>query len=648
MRLINKTFICLLSLTLVGCSTNVLNSNRQAFINSLQDDALVMITRGEDAGACNDYKNNNVTYTDNNNLPDSYDLRQVGLVTSVKDQGQLGTCWAHALVSASETSALKSLNLTNDQYISKYGKEINFSEKAFTYYGLTQIENTNEGFVYLQDGDLSIYNGGSNEKGIMGFVGNGIEIYDEEKFPYLDSNGDIDYGGVWTLDEDGRYDTIYSIDEVNILPSPATIDDEGNYTLNIDALNIMKQEICNGNAIIVSYHADATVSPLSYDEAKSRLWDILKNDYNMSDEDADYYVRFRAGIIDTHSLELDKIIELIKFRLMINNFDDDLYDLTKYSKDDLAYLLGSEYFGQDADLVIEYEKSLPYYMHQDPNNNIYCHYTYDNILSNHMVTIVGYDDKYSASNFTDGHEPDGDGAFIVKNSWSDKWANNGYFYLSYYDKSIQAPTIVSVSSKQCDYDVLCNDYAQFLDVSSALLNNKALEANIVDVSKDSSLYALGFYTDNLDTNVDISVYKLNDNYTKPTDGKLLVNVSNNYKYSGYHRIYLDDVIDVNANDKLAIVISQKVNNKYALLATYGFNYDYLVGISEDNIGYELNLISYPERYVETIVNTNESYISYDGKTWLDWSEELNNIVNESDILKYIAIENLPAKIYLTN
>ena len=62
------------------------------------------------------------------------------------------------------------------------------------------------------------------------------------------------------------------------------------------------------------------------------------------------------------------------------------------------------------------------------------YYCYDNTGHNHAVTIVGWDDNYSADNFV--NKPEGDGAWIVRNSWGDYFGQGGYFYLSYYDVSI--------------------------------------------------------------------------------------------------------------------------------------------------------------------------------------------------------------------
>ena len=59
------------------------------------------------------------------------------------------------------------------------------------------------------------------------------------------------------------------------------------------------------------------------------------------------------------------------------------------------------------------------------------------VASNHAVNIVGWDDNFPASSFK--NKPAGDGAWLCRNSWSDKTENNinSYFWLSYYDKSIE-------------------------------------------------------------------------------------------------------------------------------------------------------------------------------------------------------------------
>ncbi|NEP81445.1 MAG: hypothetical protein F6K39_26740, partial [Okeania sp. SIO3B3] len=48
------------------------------------------------------------------NLPSNYDLRKKGDVTSVKDQGSCGSCWAFATYASLESSLVKEKNLTTD------------------------------------------------------------------------------------------------------------------------------------------------------------------------------------------------------------------------------------------------------------------------------------------------------------------------------------------------------------------------------------------------------------------------------------------------------------------------------------------------------------------------------------------------------
>ena len=101
------------------------------------------------------------------------------------------------------------------------------------------------------------------------------------------------------------------------------------------------------------------------------------------------------------------------------------------------------------------------------NYNEWCQYNdADPYQANHVVTIVGWDDDYPASNFSgQAGAPDGNGAWLAKNSWGSAqmyaadtgyhsyWASpwglplsdgdidpdkngSGFFWVSYYDRSL--------------------------------------------------------------------------------------------------------------------------------------------------------------------------------------------------------------------
>jgi C1A family cysteine protease len=67
--------------------------------------------------------------------------------------------------------------------------------------------------------------------------------------------------------------------------------------------------------------------------------------------------------------------------------------------------------------------------------------------ANHGAAIVGWDDSYSADNFTTA--PAGDGDFLVRNSWGVDWGDEGYVWVSYYD-SVLARTGDSMAISRID------------------------------------------------------------------------------------------------------------------------------------------------------------------------------------------------------
>lgn len=54
-------------------------------------------------------------------------------------------------------------------------------------------------------------------------------------------------------------------------------------------------------------------------------------------------------------------------------------------------------------------------------------------IEGHAITIVGWDDNYSKSNFKAGCQPSRNGAWLCKNSWGDYNSLGGYFWISYED-----------------------------------------------------------------------------------------------------------------------------------------------------------------------------------------------------------------------
>ena len=181
------------------------------------------------------------------------------------------------------------------------------------------------------------------------------------------------------------------------------------------------------------------------------------------------------------------------------------------------------------------------------NKNNYSYYQTKSVSSNHAVALVGWDDSYPKENFN--IQPDTDGAWICKNSWGTDFGDNGYFYISYCDKSITQAC--SFEATSLDFYNSIYQYDGFGDAYYWC----SKEANVFQAKKDENLSAISFYTGNASVTYEVSIYKLNDDYTSPVDGTLITTLKGTQDFSGYHTINLNDVYSLQKGDYFSIVVS---------------------------------------------------------------------------------------------
>ena len=224
---------------------------------------------------------------------------------------------------------------------------------------------------------------------------------------------------------------------------------------------------------------------------------------------------------------------------------------------------------------------------------------------NHAVTIVGWNDKYSRSNFKT--KPSGDGAYIVKNSWGHNWGENGYFYVSYYDSRFGRSLMYSFSNaedadnyaKKYEYDPLGFVYPSFWESSTCRLYG----ANIFKATGDDEIAAVGFYALGPNTSYSISVYtdvKLGN----PVDGTCMHTQSGTQEMAGYYTVPLGKTVSVQNGKLFSVVMSIKTpgcTNPLALEIAYR---DGIVTGSD-----------YPTSNADAA--EGQSFISFDGSKWAD-------------------------------
>ena len=190
------------------------------------------------------------------------------------------------------------------------------------------------------------------------------------------------------------------------------------------------------------------------------------------------------------------------------------------------------------------EEVNPYY-----NPETHAHYVNESIEANHAVSIIGWDDSYDANNFL--ITPPGNGAWIVKNSYGTGWGDNGFFYISYYDKTLLTSKDVTTYATSI---IIENTEPYNKNYQYALLwggDFKSGNQNVSYMSKfealdDDLISAVGTYFDKEGIDYTVEIY-VNDQLKLTQTG-----VS---PYYGYHTIKLNEYIPVRKGDAFKAVIT---------------------------------------------------------------------------------------------
>ena len=269
------------------------------------------------------------------------------------------------------------------------------------------------------------------------------------------------------------------------------------------------------------------------------------------------------------------------------------------------------------------------------NNVTWAHYTWKSEIANHAVTIIGWDDNYPKENFLADHQPPGDGAWLVRNSWGsgeEEFPNSGemnwgievqkkdengepvfdengdpvmvcsgYFWLSYYDQSLTNPeSFVFWDSIAPEY-IDQHDYLQIGNVECERYDEPVKMANVFTGGHARILTEISCMTADLDTEVHYSVYLLCDGFTTPEEGLCVSSGSARFAYGGYHRIQLEDGVYLQSGQSYAIVLEMTNPDGQYLTNQAVF-------------------FSFPTNNANprAVINENESFLFQNGR-WEDYS-----------------------------
>ena len=556
-----------------------------------------------------------ITSESTGTFPEKYDLRELGVVTPVKSQNPFGTCWGFATIAASETSILSSMGKTYEE------TGLDLSEHHLTYFARTHIDDetsSQNGEGLYVDEDVNSLNTGGIFITSVSVLSSGIGPVNEELVPYRGKNSNAE--GVafvnvyysedddWTIPSDYEFIQQYQLVESNILTSPAVYDYGDDMVLGINPEENQKYYL--------GYNQKGT------DEIKS---------------------------------------ELMKGKAVSIAFAADISMPGQTHKEQSVIYMAEDEYGR------------------------WLHYTHDCASASHAVTIVGWDDSIPAESFNDHsedeggdglpHFPEGDGAWIVKNSWGAEteafpnmipWGNmnaegkrDGYFYMSYYDTSICCPESFEFlpDANETSYIIDEYDYMQNSEFLEWLADTGLQMANRFVAEEDEIVTDVSCMTTEENMKVTYQIYLLDDGAKSPDDGTLVTTQTKTYEHAGYHRLKLDNPVEVSKGGAYAIVVTETLeyNDKlyYALNTREGLNktgrvqYDAFIKNEIETNYPEENADDYLSRYYAVgIVNPGESYVYIDEiGQWFDFADMIDTLRLNSEALFEYDYDNFSIKSY---
>eukprot|EP00833_Pecoramyces_ruminatium_P006544 jgi/Orpsp1_1/1180576/evm.model.c7180000073960.1 len=484
-------------------------------------------------------------------LPSSFDLRDVdgmNFISPVKDQGYWGICWAFSGMAAAEASA--QYELWNEYGISPDELSLDFSELQLGWFAYTALQEDETDYP-AQKGEGNYFDDDINKLDVGGtrylaitLMASGVGPFNEGEIPYISKSGNT----IWVkVDENGKW----------------VRDEKGNPTKEIHPLN---------------WKGPSDFKPYSLA-------------YLGEDWSVDLKKRFNSKLRLEHAYSLPS--PAVYDENMHYHFDQVGLDAIKQELN-LGRAVDIEYFANTDNF--DSLENPPIYLSRN-----YAHYTYkEYTLNNHEVTIVGYDDDYPVSKFlqvdSEGNNiaPPANGAFICKNSWGSKndqyvlerefgVNGTGYFYLSYYDKSIGKPTSYDFSLVELELTLNENEEGVLRTIDQHDLiptlegyhvfevNDVVAMSNVFTPGRDEVLDGISTYVFVPNIIVDYEVYKLNTNHTNPVDGTLVASGTQSINYAGFHLFDLKEPVQIASTESYSIVVRQKdkEGNHY-----YGFSKAY--------------------------------------------------------------------------
>lgn len=181
-------------------------------------------------------------------------------------------------------------------------------------------------------------------------------------------------------------------------------------------------------------------------------------------------------------------------------------------------------------------------------------------ISNHAVTIVGWNDSYPKEYFNEGNRPENDGAWIIKGSWGTWYGREGYYWLSYEDPSINS--FASFRAAPADiYDHIYQYDGAYPSKVFPCSGQSASMANTFTAQRNEDLTHVVLYSPNVQADALVEVYAGDTSAVTgkdPTAGMTLVSEATTKRDGvlyGYSTVELASPVPLTAGQHFTVKVT---------------------------------------------------------------------------------------------
>ena len=559
----------------------------------------------------------------------SFDQRDLGIVTPVKNQDPWGSCWSFAAIGALETSILTMLGTTYED------SGLDLSEKHLLWFSShslgDDLYNRNLPGFHARYDDESLYDAGGNLYAVRFLLSAGISPAYESDYPYMGRAG-LSMHDVLSSEEYADIYEDFVINSMAIYGSPfnswslyLSFNSEKNFQRYLD-IGIEFPEGTTRDNLTWEVFIDASAEHLL------KLDDI----YSYTD---DWTIGLYENGIDNRMNGSGYMI-----------IDSSVIQNTAFLDDD-----GSVGFNEDSIKLIKKElyEGHGVALSMMLNDQGYCYYSDDALAEyNHLVQIVGWDDDFAKENF--GTAPPGDGAWLIKNSFGsetdgyvvngetyyseegyidEEGRHTGYFWISYYDTSISRITSFTATDAFSTDDIEVQMHDRFPTNAVRVFSSSkdVSTANVFAAEHDSILKAVSYTTSWPESDVKLAIYLLGDG-DLPDQGEQAAYFEFRESMAGTHTLILDDPVRLSAGQRYSIVVDEKSGT---------YSSDGTVSLFTVNVNYGYSFIRNTDICIIEQM-PGASMLLYDGE-WRDWMVALDSIIDPANY----ALDNFSIKSYLT-